>query len=251
MGVVSIRRPSLKRDPGDGGFGSSPAHTSRGSRELLADDYFSAGAREAAEFMRRAAVLGYPRQFGDALDFGCGLGRVTRALADHFNQVLGVDLSAETVARARALNADHSNCRFLPFDQPDLEPLENNRFDLIYSVVELKQESDAALLLDLAREFLRILRPSGLLMLRVTDRLSFRAGSEGAVRTSRARRLWAGIARSFSRRLLRSRRSPIARCQKELIELIIAARAQVLQVDSRRRPARRSKGESRTFWVTK
>lgn len=221
------------------------------SREWLADDYFEAGAREAAGFMRRAAVLGYPRQRREALDFGCGLGRVTRALADHFAEVVGVDISAETVARARALNADYPNCRFLLFDQPGLEPFEDDRFDLIHTVIELSRESDPALLLELAREFLRVLRPAGLLMLGVTNRLPLRRDPESQPPMARLHRLWKEIPARWRSRLLGRRLHPIAASQTDLIDLVVARRAQVLQIDGRSRPTHRHQGESRTFWVTK
>jgi SAM-dependent methyltransferase len=218
---------------------------------LLADDYFNAGARETIENMRRAVVLGYPRQRAEALDFGCGLGRVTRALADYFAEVVGVDISAETVARARALNSDYPNCRFLVFDQPELEPFENGRFDMIYTVLELRRESDSSLLLELAREFLRVLRPGGLLMLRVTDRLSFRSASESNRPMARLRRLWKEIPLTVYRRLQRSRLHLIAASQRDLLDLVVSTRAQVLQIDARQRPIHRHSGDSRTFWITR
>lgn len=220
------------------------------SREWFADDYFEVGAREAAEFMQRAAVLGYPRQRREALDFGCGLGRITRALADYFDEVVGVDISNETVARARALNADHPNCRFLLFDQPGLEPFKDDRFDLIHTVIEVSRESDPTLLLELAREFLRMLRPAGLLMLHVTNRLPHRRILERQPAMTRLRRLWKEFpARWYNR--LTGRFDPIGTAQRELIDLIVATPAQVLQIDARRRPGRRHRRESRTFWVTK
>src|SRR5687767_15053587 len=39
-----------------------------------------------------------------ALDFGCGLGRLTQALADYFETVEGIDISATMVVQARAAN---------------------------------------------------------------------------------------------------------------------------------------------------
>jgi SAM-dependent methyltransferase len=248
--IVSARRSKIERD----GRESGSHHTSRShpsSRELLADDYFNAGAREAASFMGRAAILGYPQQRREALDFGCGLGRVTRALGDYFSEVVGVDLSPETVARARALNADYANCRFLVFDQPELEPFEDDRFDMIYSVVELRQASDESLLIEVARELLRVLRPTGLLLVRVTDRLGFRTAAGDRNRMSRILRSLKNLPARFYGGLRRRRLHPIAKAQNDLLELVAAARARVLQIDTRQRSGRRGHGESRTFWLTK
>src|SRR5687767_8439812 len=48
------------------------------------EEFFATGEREVAEVLATAAELGLPRRHGAALDFGCGLGRLTRALAGRF-----------------------------------------------------------------------------------------------------------------------------------------------------------------------
>ena len=76
------------------------------------DAFFASGEAEIAEVLRLAETLGYPRQHERALDFGCGVGRLTRALADSFEEAVGLDISAEMVRLARELNEDRRNCRF-------------------------------------------------------------------------------------------------------------------------------------------
>ena len=51
------------------------------------EEFFRTGEIEAAEVVSDARALGVPRRFGAALDFGCGVGRITQALAHHFDQV--------------------------------------------------------------------------------------------------------------------------------------------------------------------
>ena len=65
------------------------------------DEFFATGTAEADAFMRRAAELGLPKERARALDFGCGLGRMTRALAAHFDECIGVDISEGMVRGAR------------------------------------------------------------------------------------------------------------------------------------------------------
>jgi hypothetical protein len=55
--------------------------------------FFASGRQEIADVMQYLASLHLdgPRQ--RALDFGCGVGRLTRALADHFAKATGVDIA--------------------------------------------------------------------------------------------------------------------------------------------------------------
>jgi SAM-dependent methyltransferase len=251
MAIVSARRSKLNWDARERGSNHYMGHSHVSSREWLADDYFSAGSQETADFMHRARILGYPRQRREALDFGCGLGRVTRALGDYFSEVVGVDIAPETVARARALNADYANCHFLLFDQPELEPFEDDRFDMVYSVLEVRQDSDGSLLIELARELLRVLCPSGLLLLRIADRLAFRSAPESESWTRRFFRRLRNLPSSVYYKVLSRRLNPIAKSQNDLLDLVVESRAQVLQIDTRQRHGRRGHGESRTFWITK
>src|SRR3954453_11263430 len=77
------------------------------------EPFFARGHRQIARLMEDAERLGYPRGRTKALDFGCGVGRYTRALADHFEESVGVDVSEEMVAQARQLNPEVANCQFV------------------------------------------------------------------------------------------------------------------------------------------
>jgi SAM-dependent methyltransferase len=74
-------------------------------------DFFRTGEREIDQAMTIAAKLGCPQGRDRALDFGCGVGRLTRALAGTFAESYGVDISGEMISRAEALNSDVANCR--------------------------------------------------------------------------------------------------------------------------------------------
>jgi ubiquinone/menaquinone biosynthesis C-methylase UbiE len=126
------------------------------------DEFFATGTAEAEAFMRRAAELGRPRERGRALDFGCGLGRMTRALARHFDECVGVDISEEMVRGARDANADVDNVSFEVNHATDLRRFPDASFDLVYSVIVLQHVPDRAAIESYVREFCRVLRPGGL-----------------------------------------------------------------------------------------
>lgn len=47
-----------------------------------------------------------------ALDFGCGVGRLTQALGARFDEVVGIDISSSKVKLAEELNTS-PNCKFV------------------------------------------------------------------------------------------------------------------------------------------
>ncbi len=124
------------------------------------DDFFATGREEIANLMAMAEELGLPENRVRALDFGCGVGRLTQALADYFTEVIGVDIAPSMLEAAERYN-QRQNCRFLHNERPDLSLLDDESFDLIYSNIVLQHMPPAAAKSYIA-EFGRLLRPSGL-----------------------------------------------------------------------------------------
>ena len=62
------------------------------------------GEREIALLFHRLAALQLPVPHGQALDFGCGVGRLTQALARRVARVVGADISPVMIDLARRLN---------------------------------------------------------------------------------------------------------------------------------------------------
>jgi len=125
-----------------------------------ADEFFAAGEAEIAAVDARCAALGLARERRCALDFGCGVGRLTRALAGRFAEVVGVDISPSMIAQARALNAHIPNVRFVENATSRLAFLGDASIDLVYSVITL-HHIPADLQRAYIGEFLRVLAPGG------------------------------------------------------------------------------------------
>src|SRR5690242_4971973 len=83
------------------------------------EEFFRTGEEEIGELMLRARELDRPGGRARALDFGCGVGRLTRALSEHFESCLGLDISETMVNGARELNADRPGCEFEVNARPD------------------------------------------------------------------------------------------------------------------------------------
>src|SRR2546430_4480638 len=138
------------------------------------DDFLLTGEREIAELLERAQRVGRPSARRRALDFGCGVGRLTRALAECFDECVGVDVSAEMVRRASALNADRPNCSFVHNVTPDLSRFEDASFDLVESSKVLQHLPNRQLACAYVEEFLRIAKPDGVVAFQLWTHLPFR-----------------------------------------------------------------------------
>jgi SAM-dependent methyltransferase len=153
------------------------------------EEFFRTGEEEVGRLMETAGRLGIPRQRREALDFGCGVGRLTRALTHHFEKCLGVDISNPMVERARELNADNPGCSFIINVTDDLRILPDGKFDLIYTNVVLQHVPDQRAIRSYIREFARVLATGGLLAFQLPShigwkrRLQPRARLYGLLRT--------------------------------------------------------------------
>lgn len=138
------------------------------------DEFFATGEREIAGVMTTALSLGLPRRRERALDFGCGVGRLTRALSQSFTTCVGVDIAPEMLANARRLNDDVPNCEFVLNTSSDLGMLASDSFDFVYSSKVLQHMNARSVALDYIAEFLRVLRHDGLAVFQLPYEVPFR-----------------------------------------------------------------------------
>ncbi|MEQ1632418.1 MAG: methyltransferase domain-containing protein [Planctomycetota bacterium] len=99
---------------------------------------------------------------GKALDFGCGLGRLTQALAPHFEHVTGVDISESMVRGATQHNRFGEKVRYLHNPHPDLRAIDSDSLAFVLSAIVL-QHMRTEYQRAYVREFVRVLQPGGLL----------------------------------------------------------------------------------------
>lgn len=95
-----------------------------------------------------------------ALDFGCGVGRLTQALAAHFTSVTGLDISEQMLALAREYNRQGERVTLLHNTRRDLRALPDNHFDLVMSDITLQHIAPRYARGYIA-EFVRVCAPGG------------------------------------------------------------------------------------------
>lgn len=125
------------------------------------DQFFQTGRAEIAALMGHLAELGRPERHRRCLDFGCGVGRLTQALAEYFERADGVDIAASMVERARALNRHGDRCRYSVNVRNDLRLFPDATFDLLYSRLVL-QHIPPDIASSYVPEFIRLLEPGGI-----------------------------------------------------------------------------------------
>lgn len=126
-------------------------------------DFMKTGEREIALLFHRFDELQLKAPSRRALDFGCGVGRLTQALARRHQRVLGADISTVMIDLARRLNRYPDRAEYVCTGHTGLETLAGASFDCIYSNIVL-QHVAPALSLRYLGEFFRLLEPQGLLV---------------------------------------------------------------------------------------
>jgi SAM-dependent methyltransferase len=125
------------------------------------ESFLESGRAEIAASLERAATFGLPRAHERALDFGCGAGRLTRELSERFDEAVGVDISERMIEEARRVTG--STATFVVHVTPDLRIFRDSSFDLVYTSNVLQHISDSPVIALYLAEFVRVLRPGGLL----------------------------------------------------------------------------------------
>lgn len=134
--------------------------------------FFETGKEEIYSLRKAVEQLGIPLQNDWALDFGCGIGRLTYALADWFRNVVGVDISQSMVQQTVALNR-HNNWQFL-VNASETLPLRSAQFDLVYTTIVLQHVPEQRSIRRYIAEFMRVLRSGGLLVMQLPNRIPMR-----------------------------------------------------------------------------
>jgi ubiquinone/menaquinone biosynthesis C-methylase UbiE len=228
--------------------------TSPGKRFGGWDDseFFATGTAEAEALMGRLAGIGLPQHRERALDFGCGLGRMTRALSQHFDKCVGVDISEGMINGARKANANIEGVEFVVNDATDLRRFASESFDLVYCVLVLQHVPDRGAIEGYVREFCRVLRPGGLAVFQLPSRIP------AVFRLQWRRRLYlmlrrVGVSAPFLYRRLRL--LPIAMSsipEPEMRQIVESQHARVVQVETHNASGLMNAGVANsTYYVTR
>ena len=134
------------------------------------EEFFAWGRDEIEKALESVSTLGLDVRRRRALDFGCGVGRLTQALAQHFEEAHGVDIAPSMIELAERYNRHGDRCRYHLNDQQDLRLFPDAWFDFIYSNITL-QHMEPRYSRAYIREFVRVLAPEGVLVFQIPSEL--------------------------------------------------------------------------------
>lgn len=130
-------------------------------RKWRDDSFFETGESDVSCAFETLARLGLATPQGSALDFGCGVGRLTAALASRFTRVDGIDFSKEMLAEARRLRDWPAHVRFVLCADSGLRTLASESHDFVLSLLTLQHIPERAALAYVG-SLHRVLKPGGI-----------------------------------------------------------------------------------------
>ena len=125
------------------------------------NEFFESGRQEINGVIGTIQKMDLKLHLGKALDFGCGVGRLSQALGNHFTAVDGVDVSASMIEKAKSLNQHPEKVHFHLNVKSDLNDFASNTYDFIYSAICL-QHIPPDFQKKYIAEFVRLLKPGGI-----------------------------------------------------------------------------------------
>jgi len=154
-------------------FWAIATHSDKKFDKWKLNDFFHKGNEIVDKHLNEIKHLDSLSHFELALDFGCGTGRLTRALAKNVDVCYGVDISEKMISLAKNYNHDITNCKFFVNHETNLSMFPDNKFDFILSLLVLQHISDPKLIKYYIQEFIRILKKNGLIVFQLPSNLPF------------------------------------------------------------------------------
>jgi SAM-dependent methyltransferase len=129
------------------------------------DAFYDSGAAEVDIVLART----HTKATATALDWGCGTGRLSFALAQRLRSVTSYDIASSMLALLRSRAAERQITNLLV---SDVEPRETNHYDLVVSLLVIQHAPSRADALKLLRAMCDRVRRDGWLVVEIPHRAS-------------------------------------------------------------------------------
>jgi ubiquinone/menaquinone biosynthesis C-methylase UbiE len=152
-----------------------------------AAEFFNTGNPEAQRVLEMCKSNAVDVSFGRMLDFGCGVGRMTRAFSAYFQGCVGVDVSEKMIILAKQYNSQVPHCEFIASEAARL-PVPDATFDFVFTVLVLQHLPTRASIRNYISEFIRVAKDGGVIAFQLPVAVPL------IRRIQPKRRLWAVLA---------------------------------------------------------
>jgi cyclopropane fatty-acyl-phospholipid synthase-like methyltransferase len=145
-------------------------YVATGQQEWTDEEFFQSGQRAVAEQILNDTInicQGKDPKQMRVIEIGCGAGRITRALADVFGEVHGVDVSGEMVEQAHRALRGYNNAFVYQNNGKDLSVLPPGPYDFAFSTIVFQHIPSREVIYSYVREVHRLLRPGALFKFQV------------------------------------------------------------------------------------
>jgi len=130
------------------------------------NEFFQTGEAEVDNLFRKLSEHNIEVKLDSVLDFGCGVGRLSRGLAKRFNKVKAIDISSEMLKEATRVNSEFRNIEFIHNSTTHIDSVKDESIDLLYSNIVL-QHIPTGNQVKYLREFCRIINPNGIIVIQI------------------------------------------------------------------------------------
>ncbi|GIW02457.1 bifunctional 2-polyprenyl-6-hydroxyphenol methylase/3-demethylubiquinol 3-O-methyltransferase UbiG [Roseiflexus sp.] len=130
--------------------------------------FLNTGHEQVSQLLRQIEPCKRPEQWSTVLDFGCGVGRLAPAWRTHFEHYIGIDIAESLIVKARQLHTNLSKVDFVVSASTTL-PIASNSCDMVYAWGVLQHVPNQTIALCYVADFVRVMRPGGLLVFTTLD----------------------------------------------------------------------------------
>jgi SAM-dependent methyltransferase len=209
------------------------------NRPWDAEEFFATGEREIDDALKSVKELNAGITFQKALDFGCGVGRLTQALAGRFHEVYGVDIAPSMIDLANQYNRHPENCHYVLNAKDDLAGFSDGSVNFIYSVITL-QHMHPRFSKKYLKEFLRLLAPGGVSIFQIPSEPIVRDENGSINLTGLILRIFPKGLLDATYRRIRYGKNPRAEMytirEKDVVGFLRQIKARILSVKQKRGP---------------
>jgi ubiquinone/menaquinone biosynthesis C-methylase UbiE len=133
------------------------AQKGKENRRWNSEEFFLTGEKTLKSIIEKIYHQGISIKFGRALDFGCGIGRISFVLSKYFNEVYALDISKEMLKIAENIKVEWkvNNVNFFHFGG-DVLHFDSGYFDFVICILVLQHIPQVLTIKKLLKELLRV-----------------------------------------------------------------------------------------------